>query len=297
MIMLLCLGDSIYAAIIDGLPFEYAQHIFRSPHQVPAPIGTSIKKFASVAEENTTIVSNINEIRTWLLYHITVFEVEERDLAKAEFHYQFIREIDDMLVHASRNCYFNIIGSMTKPTPNCGTSVYFELEANEYFPAEEDCTTTVNVADELWPKPVSRKPDPPCLVDLTGEDAEPMAYLTITDGDIGNFAIDATGGELGDLFEDCSALPLWEDTTETASVAEFADNDSIALMVARLVDDVNDDDSLDAWIGQLSLDTFLETVSSEFPARPNTRRYMADRTGNVHRLDDDTDNVFMSFFW
>jgi hypothetical protein len=290
MIMLLCLGDSIYAAIIDGLPFEYAQHIFRSPHQVQAPIGTSIKKFASVAEENTTIVSNINEIRTWLLYHITVFEVEERDLAKAEFHYQFVREIDDMLVHASHNCYFDIIGSMTKLTPNCGTSVYFELEANKYFPAEADCTTTVNVADELWPEPVSRKPDPPCLVDLTGEDAKPMAYLTFTDGDIGNLAIDATGGELGDLFEDCSVLPLWEETTETASVAEFAADDSIALMVARLVDDVNDDDSLDAWIGQLSLDTFLETVSSEFPARPNTRRYMADRTGNVHRLDDDTDN-------
>jgi hypothetical protein len=74
----------------DGLKLKYGEPIFSSEHRIPPPIGSTLKKQATPAEENTIIVANINEIRDWLYYHITVFENIDRDIAKAQPFYELL---------------------------------------------------------------------------------------------------------------------------------------------------------------------------------------------------------------
>jgi hypothetical protein len=129
MILLLCLSNSIYSAILDGLGPMFVLPITHMNDGIPPPIGGSIKKFASPSEENTMIIANINEIRAWLYYHILVLEMVNNIIAGAKLFFELVNEIDLMLMYASRHATFDIIGNLlTKMVPKVDCHVTFAEE-------------------------------------------------------------------------------------------------------------------------------------------------------------------------
>jgi hypothetical protein len=219
-------------SILDGLGQMFVRPITYMNDGIPPPIGGSLKKFASPSEENTTIIANINEIRAWLYYHISVLEMVHHDIAGAKPFYDLVHEIDLMLTHASRHATFDIIGNLlTKTAPTVDCHVAF---------AEE---TTI------------------------------IANETTTDDD-------------GDITMEFLSIPVGGVSMENLELLDEDDEDDNDMDAS--VKSADDDDSLKLWMGNLDLDEYLETVSSEYQDRPEIRRYMGNRTGNVHSLSDES---------